>query len=232
MAKRIFLGILTLVILAVVGVAIYGFVFDKTIPTEWAATPIAEVKEAKLINDDKMPSMKVNYEHIVYSEEDGNTVSYYSTKYYRELKNNSTKETEGYEIIAVDYNEQGEAGEKEVTKYFIEDGKYYKATGTTKTELENFNEVAMFYLFVADYYDEEEGKIRSEIVDLIDNHLENVSQRGLNVTLHLKKNVDDNHSSFDITYNFVTKKIVKIESNIDTYTDNVLSSRVHLCVEF
>ena len=231
MVKRVFSIILTLVILAVVGVAIYGFVFDKTIPTEWAATPIAEVKEAKLLNDDKMPSMKVNYEHIVYSEEDGNTVSYYSTKYYRELKNKSTKEAEGYEIIAIDYDDKGKAGEKVVTKYYIEDGKYYRESGTTKTEITNFDEVGMFCILVVDYYNEE-LKIQEDIIDLIDNHFENVTQRGLNVTLHMKKNVDNKHLRCDITYNFVTKKIAKIESYTDTYVNDVLSDTVHHYVEF
>ena len=64
--------------------------------------------------------------------------------------------------------------------------------------------------------------------NMIDCNLDYVSQKGLNITLHLVKD----NEKLNITYNVGAKRIVKFEQTVDTYTDNVLSKRVHNVVEF
>ena len=227
MLKKIILGFVALLLVAVIGVGVYAFAFDKTIPTNWVSGQIEDVKESKLSEDDKMPSMKVNYEMVVYTKDGETTTQYYSTKYYRELKNKSTKEAEGYEIVVKDYNEQGNVTEDYVVKYYIEGGKYYRARGEVKEEIENFDEVAMFYILVAGYYGDD-LKFNDDVRGMINNNLDHVSHRGLLITLHLVK---DNYE-LNITYNLVSKKIEKIESITKTYENNVLASQTRECVEF
>ena len=233
MFKRIFLGIMLVLLVAVIGVGVYAFAFDKTIPTNWVSGQIEEVKKSKFTGDDKkMPSMKITYESTVYSKDENDKVtSYFDTKYYRELKNKSTKDVEGYEVIMKNYDENGNLNEENTIKYYIEDGKYYRASGELKEEIENFNEVGAFFLFVSDFY-KDDMTLKQEVVDAIDNKLDHVSQKGLSITLHLHADENDNKTDLAITYGIFSKKIEKWELTRETYTDGALTRKIYQKVEF
>ena len=229
--KKVLTGILTAVLIVAVVGAVVIFAFEKKVPTNWFNSQIEAIKASKFSEDGEMPkTLKYMREEIKYEKDGDKTVSIYEEKAYREFTNNSTAEEEGYEIKSVDYDEHGNVKEEFVTKYYMEDGKYIKEEKGTKTELDNddkFSEVALFFLLVGDFY-EDDGTLKTEIVELINEHLESVTSKGLRITLHL---VQDN-VKVDLSYSLTSKKIVKIDCTMDTYDGDVLTNRVHEYISY
>lgn len=226
--KKTLVWILSFVLLAVGVGSIYFFAFEKTVPTSWVNAHIEAVKGSTLTEDGKVPkSTKYTHEEISYSKNGEETVKTYDEKVYREFTNKSTETEEGYEIKSINYNEKGEVAEEYVTKYYVEDGKYIREEKGTKKELDGFSEVLLFFVTLDTFY-EDTGALNENLVTMIDENLEKVTQKGFAITLHLVK--DD--ISVNITYDLLEKKVVKIEAVADTYSENVLTNRVREVVEF
>ena len=96
-----------------------------------------------------------------------------------------------------------------------------------KTTVEDFSEVGLFFLLAYSFY-EDDGTLKTEIKTMIDENLEKVTQKGLNITLNLVKD----NQSYTVTYNALSKKIVKMNSSLKTYTENVLTSEVNETIAF
>ena len=81
-----------------------------------------------------------------------------------------------------------------------------------------------FFLYFIYFYSGTDTQLSNEIIDLIDNHLQYISQKGFYIVLHTANdNVDVN-----ITYNFVSNKVTKLEASIKTYSGDVLTKKEHL----
>ena len=228
--KKLFI-ILGSVLLTLVSVAVVVFFgFDKKIPTSWANGSIEAVKTSRFGEDGKMPkSIKYLSESILYSYEDGTTTATYTEKTYFELKNNSTDEAEGYEIKNKTYDEHGELIQDQLIKYYIEDEIYYKEENETKTQLDNFGEIALCVAYISSGFYETDGTLNSTILAFIDNNLNHVSQKGTSITLHL---LYEETMSINIVYNFASKRVTKIEGTADDYQDGVLKTHIHKYIEF
>ena len=227
MIKKIIAGIVALVLVAAIGVCVYVFAIDKTIPADKVSEQIASIKTSKLVVDEKIPSMNYYLEDVSYTKDGDKTVTKYDTKGYLEFKNNSTEEAENYEIKSTTYKEDGSVDKVVKARYYMDGEKYMKDEDGTVTEISDFSELA-FMVYVLDDFYGSDGALKADIVSMIDNNLEKVTQKGLNITLHLVKDT----VKINIVYSLNAKKVVKIERTEDTYTDNVLTNREYQYVQF
>lgn len=227
--KKFFSALISLIlVVAIVGV-VFVFAFEKKIPTAWVKIVVEAAKADKFPEEDQLPrEMKLFYEEISYSKDGNKTVKTYDEKSLRQVYNKTTEEAEAYEVKCIDYDSKGAVSEQWIIKYYMEEGQRYKEEKGIKLPILNYDEVKFFYGFaIADYY-EDDLTLKIDIKNMIDCNLDYVSQKGLNITLHLVKD----NEKLNITYNVGAKRIVKFEQTVDTYTDNVLSKRVHNVVEF
>ena len=230
--KNILSGILALVLVAAIGVGVYIFGFDKTIPEEKVTEQIAAVKAAKLVGEDgKAPSVRFMYEKIKYTKDGDKTVVTYEDKYNAEFKNKSTESAEAYDINTVVCDEKGKVSETNQAKYYMQDEKYYKNDNGTVSEISDFSEAFLFFLMTEDFYETSDGSINSEIVYMINNYLDKVTQKGVNITLHTYFAEAANTTKVDITYSLLSKKIVRMEIQTDTYDGEFLTNRLHEIIE-
>lgn len=227
--KKFFSALISLIlVVAIVGV-VFVFAFEKKIPTAWVKIVVEAAKADKFPEEDQLPrEMKLFYEEISYSKDGNKTVKTYNSKAMRQVYNKTTEEAEAYEVKCIDYDSNGAVSEQWIIKYYMEDGQRYKEEKDRKFSILNYDEVKSLYDdAIADYY-EDDLTLKIDIKNMIDCNLDYVSQKGLNITLHLVKD----NEKLNITYNVGAKRIVKFEQTVDTYTDNVLSKRVHNVVEF
>lgn len=225
--KKILIGITGFIILVVVAGVIAFFGFDKKIPTNWVSSQITAVKEFKFTTDEKLPNAKYFREKIKYEQDGNKKIVIYEEKYYMELENTSTDSAESYKIKTKIYDEKGELTEEYITKYFEQDGNCYKEEKGNKEIISDFSEVLSFFAPFSGFFDND-GYFTTEIKDLIDNNLQNVTQKGTNITLHIEKE----NAKLNIVYSLTSKKVNKIDVNVDFYNNNVLSSRAHQYLAF
>ena len=227
MVKKIIYGVLSLVLVAAIVVGVYIFAVEKTIPAEKVSEQIAAIKATDISEAEKEPSIRFFLEDIEYTKDGNKTITTYNPKGESQIINKSTDTSEFYELKTKHYNTEGKLTEEIIEKYYTENGAYYKEDKNGKQAIENFNYITSGYDFVYSYYFDN-GKLKNQTLDMIDNNLEKVTQLGSNITLHL----EGDNTKIKITYNLVAKKIVKIETISDTYTADVLTERVHYYIEF
>ena len=227
--KKFFTTLIAIILVVAVGGAVFIFAFDKKIPTKWANSVIEAVKDDEFPSNDKLPKkLKYLAEYITYTKEGNKTVTTYDYKVSLEVTNKSTADAEAYVAKTTQYNEKGEVSEELTKRYYVEEGQHYREDKDGKTPLADFSEVYAGYGFsIAGFY-EEDRTLDADIIVMINSNLEYVSQKGLNIILHLV----DGNVSVNISFNIISKRVVKFERTEDTYTDNVLSHRVHEYVEF
>ena len=226
--KGFFTGLLAFVLVVVCCAAVYIFAFNKTIPTNWVAGQIETIKASKFAEEDQKPKkLKYSYEEVKYTKDGDKTVTTYKDKTYREYTDTSKDGAESYEIKCVDYNDKGEVSEEYTVKYYMEGENHIREEKGEKTTVEDFSEVGLFFLLAYSFY-EDDGTLKTEIKTMIDENLEKVTQKGLNITLNLVKD----NQSYTVTYNALSKKIVKMNSSLKTYTENVLTSEVNETIAF
>ena len=222
--KKIFMAILAVVLVVIVGGAVFVFAFDKKVPTEWFSSQVEEVKNSKLVEDEKLPKKAAFFHEVITYTKDGDkTVETYSEKMYLEYKDNSTEDAENYEIKSKNYDSQGKLSEEYTTRYYKEGEVSYREEKGNKQEISDLSEAKMFFMYFLEFYNNEGTALNSVVIDYIDNHLDHISQKGLSITLHM---VGDN-TKLAITYGLVSKKIEKVELTLDNYTNDVLTSRLH-----
>ena len=228
--KKILTSVVYVFVAALLVGAVFIVAFDKKIPTSWAGAPIEAVKASQLSEEVEVNKTPINYyyTYLTYSKDGDKTITTYTVKAYREFKNTSKGEDESYEIKCVDYDETGKVEEIYYTRYYLEGEQHIREDKGVRTNIENFDEIAAFYGITFSSYYTNEGVLRSDILSMIDNNLEKVTQKGVKITLHL---LQDN-VSVKITYNLLKKKICRFEMTTDTYSENVVIKRVNEIVEF
>lgn len=228
--KRFFTTLVAIILIVAMAGAMFVFVFDKKIPTKWVSGPIEATKNDKFPSSDNLPKVfKWTYEEISYSKDDNNKViATYDIKTLRQINNKSTEASEAYEMKSIDYNTSGQVSEERITRYYVEDGIQYveDKNGKIPTNFTLFK--SSYYLMIDDFYNLDNLLLKTDIKIMIDSNLEYVTQQGLRITLHLVKD----NETINLTYSLTAKRLVKLEKTIDTYTENVLSKRVHQVVEF
>lgn len=227
--KKFFTTLIAIILIVAMAGAFFVFVFDKKIPTKWASAPIEAAKNDKFPSNDNLPKVfKLTYEEISYSKDSNNkVVTTYDIKAFRQISNKSTEDAEAYEVKNIDYNTNGQISEEYIARYYIEDGIQYVEDKNGKMPTDFSVLKAGYYIAVADFY-QTDLSLKTDIQIMIDSNLDYVTQKGLGVTLHLVKD----NESINLTYSLIAKRIVRLEKTVDTYTDNVLSKRIHQVVEF
>ncbi len=217
-------SLLALVIAAVAVV----FVFEKDIPQEWVGAQIEEAKAyslGEINNVDDLPdgTLEYSYEKLTYTKDGDKTITTITSKYEYTFKKSGTGDNIKIETIAVNYTDNGQTKTTTKVKFYKEGEKYYTVTNDGEPVEENPNTALMGYGFIiSDAFEgSPEVVLKASIVSMIENNLTKVSQRGLNIKLHLEK---DNVMA-ELGYNVVAKKVSSYKEITKTYTDETLTAK-------
>ena len=214
------------VILAAVAVV---FVFEKDIPTEWVGKQIEEVKTyefGEINNADELPDGTIRYakERLSYSKENGKTITTIEEKTeYTFTKSGSGDEIK-IKIVIVNYTNNGQTKTTTRVSVYKEGESYYAKTNDEEPmELSDLSGPLMTYgMMIMDVFEgSPEVVLKASIVSMIENNLTKVSQKGLNIKLHLEK---DNVMA-ELGYNVVAKKVSSYKEITKTYTDETLTAK-------
>lgn len=240
--KKFLIGLLVFVLVVVAGGSVYLFAFEKTVPTNLVAKQVEEVKTSKLIDKkiekvDEIELDKMSYTHekLTYTK-DGEEVKT-TTEENVTMKLSKTKdgETVVFEVNSSEYDKDTKKTTTTNVKLYEKDGKYYKLEGEKETEIDEneYSALGIYFAMMVDpFYDvvgaSATGELLEEIKTMIDENLEKVTQKGLKITLHLSKTEEPSEgtsvkTSYKITYNFFSKKVVALENVVETYAGDFLS---------
>lgn len=226
--KKVLYGVVGGLFAIILCAVLVFFGFEKKIPENWVGGQIDTIKATKTEDyKEEAKNLKFYYEKINYTKDGEKTIVTFDEKYDLEIKNTSkddAPENESYYVKNVEYDTNGSYKATKITKYYIEDSKKIKEEDGNKQEITDFGEIYLGYAFVFSDFITNEGNLKPEIINMIENHLDKVTQKGMNITLHL---VEDN-ILVNITFGLTKNKIIQIERIEDTYTDNVLSAREYV----
>lgn len=222
--KKVLYGVVGGLFAIILCAVLVFFGFEKKIPENWVEGQRETVKESKLDDiKEGAKDLKVSIEVASYTKDGEKTVTTYTYKADAEIKYTKNNEDETYNYKRVDYDENGSYDSTTTEKYTQEGGKFYKSVnGAEKVEITDFAEVTAYYNSFFNLYYTNEGNLKSDVINMIENHLDKVTQKGMNITFHM---VDDNNY-LNITFSLTKNRIVQFESITDTYVNNALSSRV------
>ena len=204
--KKFFTGLFAVLFVAIIAFVIGFFAFDKKIPTKWVTAQINAVASSNLEKEITVYETPISSysSEITYTKDGEKTVVTYDYKQNVFFKNTSTRDSESYQIKNVKFDSHG-----------------------NMSNIDNFDEIGIVYIAFGPFYTGD-NVLNDDIINMIDNHISSVTQKGLNITLHL---INDN-VKVNITYSLTKKKISRIEKITDTYTENVLTHRSSCAVEF
>ncbi len=210
------------VLLAVILVAVVVvFAFEKNIPTNWASSQIEQIRAYELKTPetaDEIPDGTVTlcYEKLTYAKVGDKTVTTIAEKFERKLAKSGSGEKLVIDLVTVEYTNNGQTKTTEVVKVFWEDGKYYNIrNGGDKQEISDIDESTMLYTYLVDklFVFSPKMTIKTTILDMLDNNLQKVTQKGLNFKFYLEK---DNVLA-ELSYNVVQKKVTGYNEITKTY---------------
>lgn len=234
--RKIF-GIIGFVFLAVVlaAVAVF-FVFEKDIPKDIVKTQIEAIQNYKLDaveNIDDIPNGTINYtyEKLTYTKEGDKTITTIDTKYEYSFKKSGTGDALKIELELVTYTNNGQTKTTARIKYYKENEIYYQVVDNEDpTEVDPYSAVIGYGILLNELFEgTTEITIKASILDMIENNLTKVSQKGLTIKLHLEK---DNVLG-QLSYNYVSGKVSAYKQVKNTYdTSNALVAKETSYISF
>ena len=221
------------VVIAVVAVVL---VFEKEIPVEWVEPQIEEIKayslgEINTVDDLPDGTVRYAYERLTYSKDGDKTITTIASKYEYTFKKSGTGDNIKIETIAVNYTNNGQTKTTTKIKFYKEGEKYYTITNDGEPVEENPNTALIGYGFIiSDAFEgSPEVVIRAAIVNMIENNLIKVTQKGSNIKLHLEKD----NAVAELGYNPVLQKVSSYKEVEKTYDgDNVLTEKETTSISF
>ena len=221
------IGSVLLSLILVAAVVIFGF--EKDIPADWVSRQVEQIKEYEAetpATADEIPNGTVTmcYERLTYAKEGDKTVTTIAEKTEYTMTKSGEGEKLKIKLITINYTNNGQTKTTIKQNIYYEDGKYYMENNNgQKQEIPDIDDAVMSYTYLVDelYVFSPKLKVESSIIDMIDNNLVKVTQKGLKIKFYLEK---DNVAS-SLSYNVAKGEIVGYTQETKTYDGDSLVSK-------
>ena len=224
--KTIFKLIGTLLLVTIIAGGVVLFAFEKEIPANFVNKQVEEVSVLSLGKAEKpedLTSSEIEYytDTVTYNENDGKIETKTTSKVEIYIKKVTKSESVSFVAKTVNYSNEGKTVTTNNIVYTLKGGKYYKQENDeVETEISegDWNDLLYTYGFLLNgiYDSGNDYNIDEDLKIMINNNVEKVTQKGLNIYFNMKKD----NKTMKVGYNVLKKQISSYELVSDNYLFN------------
>ena len=224
--KTIFKLIGTLLLVTIIAGGVVLFAFEKEIPANFVNKQVEEVSVLSLGKAEKpedLTSSEIEYytDTVTYNENDGKIETKTTSKVEIYIKKVTKSESVSFVAKTVNYSNEGKTVTTNNIVYTLKGGKYYKQENDEEeTEISegDWNDLLYTYGFLLNgiYDSGNDYNIDEDLKIMINNNVEKVTQKGLNIYFNMKKD----NKTMKVGYNVLKKQISSYELVSDNYLFN------------